>query len=387
MISVHAANGDYVWVSSNCQNLFGWRPEDLVGRSAYELFDPEDIARIAEDHARHVRGELGAVRYRLKCVDGSFCWVETRSRSSPDGDYIVAITRDVQGDQEILAELGRRAFQDLVTDLPNRFALEEALDREMARAERESAPCPSWRSIWTASRRSTTPRGMKRGDRFLQEVARRITAVLRGYDVAGRWGGDEFLLLLPGVADEIALLVGERVRAAVEEIGEDSSVSIGVSSTVLAGSRRDCSPRPTRRSTTPRPWAATRSCAGARPSCPACPARAGPSRPRPERFDLKRQPVRQAVIPERDRAREHHQHPESKRDPQQQPRTLTLFAMNQLPSRSACADANHLPATPYVALSICIQGKVAARKRLRLRCGNIRHRYPGLLPLALNFMR
>ena len=239
MISVHAANGDYVWVSSNCQNLFGWRPEDLVGRSAYELFDPEDIARIAEDHARHVRGELGAVRYRLKCVDGSFCWVETRSRSSPDGDYIVAITRDVQGDQEILAELGRRAFQDLVTDLPNRFALEEALDREMARAERESAPLSVLALDLDRFKEINDAQGHEAGDRFLQEVARRITAVLRGYDVAGRWGGDEFLLLLPGVADEIALLVGERVRAAVEEIGEDSSVSIGVSSTVLAGSRRE----------------------------------------------------------------------------------------------------------------------------------------------------
>jgi diguanylate cyclase (GGDEF)-like protein/PAS domain S-box-containing protein len=239
MISVHAANGDYVWVSSNCQTLFGWRPEELVGRSAYELFDPEDITRIAEDHARHVRGELGAVRYRLKCVDGSFCWVETRSRSSPDGTYIVAITRDVQGEQEILEELGRRAFQDLVTTLPNRFALEEALDRELARAERESAPLSVLALDLDRFKKINDAQGHEAGDRFLYEVARKISSVLRGYDVAGRWGGDEFLLLLPGVTDETALLVGERVRSAIEEIGEDSSVSIGVSSTLSASSRRE----------------------------------------------------------------------------------------------------------------------------------------------------
>src|SRR5689334_6018681 len=37
-LSVHEANGDYVYASANCEPLFGWRPEDLIGHSAYEFF-------------------------------------------------------------------------------------------------------------------------------------------------------------------------------------------------------------------------------------------------------------------------------------------------------------------------------------------------------------
>lgn len=98
-ISVHASNGDYLFASPSCEHLFGWTPEQLRGTNAYTYFHPEDLARITSNHASHT-GESGAprVRYRLRCGDGSWRWVETTSHAQAAGDAvqrIVATTRPV----------------------------------------------------------------------------------------------------------------------------------------------------------------------------------------------------------------------------------------------------------------------------------------------------
>jgi PAS domain S-box-containing protein len=96
--SVHAANGDYLYASPNCQRLFGWSADQLVGQSAYQFFHQEDLAEIARDHAAHDRSASRGVRYRLQCGDGSYRWVETRSaphRSDQGVEQIVCVTRDV----------------------------------------------------------------------------------------------------------------------------------------------------------------------------------------------------------------------------------------------------------------------------------------------------
>ncbi len=98
-LSVHDANGDYLFASPSCQTLFQWQPSELVGHNAYEFFHPDDLARIAADHAKHSEQVPGFVRYRLRCADGSYRWVQTRSRArgGPGGvQQIVCITSDVQ---------------------------------------------------------------------------------------------------------------------------------------------------------------------------------------------------------------------------------------------------------------------------------------------------
>ena len=108
MISVHDAEGTYLYASPSAERLFGWSPAELVGQSAYALFHPEDIARIQRDHAAHgSERDAGFVRYRLRCADGSFRLAETRSRPKlVQGEvrYIVAFTRDVQALYEMEVE-------------------------------------------------------------------------------------------------------------------------------------------------------------------------------------------------------------------------------------------------------------------------------------------
>lgn len=115
LVSVHSSEGEYLFVSDNAVEFYGWRPEELLGRHAYELIHPDDLPKIALDHARHASHGRGTIRYRIRRADGSYFWVETRSRSlrSSSGVVsIVALTHDV--DQEhVNAQLLARAEERL----------------------------------------------------------------------------------------------------------------------------------------------------------------------------------------------------------------------------------------------------------------------------------
>jgi PAS domain S-box-containing protein len=109
-ISLHAPNGHYLFVSPNVERLFGWKPEQILGRPAYEFVHREDWGQIADNHARHLEQtpDASPVRYRFRCADGQHRWVETRSQSSrvPGGvGRIVCITRDIHA--QVLAEQER----------------------------------------------------------------------------------------------------------------------------------------------------------------------------------------------------------------------------------------------------------------------------------------
>lgn len=99
-LSLHAENGDYLFASDAVEHVLGYQPSELTGRNAYEFFHPDDIKRIAEDHAAHANGDGRRVEYRMRRGDGSWLWVETDSRSYIDEEagqrFIVAVTRDVQ---------------------------------------------------------------------------------------------------------------------------------------------------------------------------------------------------------------------------------------------------------------------------------------------------
>jgi diguanylate cyclase len=78
-------------------------------------------------------------------------------------------------------------------------------------------------------REVNTLRGHMAGDRALQRVAQAVKRATRDYDVAARFGGDEFCVLLPETDLDGALVVAERVRAVVEESARSGDVPVTVS--------------------------------------------------------------------------------------------------------------------------------------------------------------
>lgn len=100
MISRHTPDGTYIYATPSAQQLTGYTPEELVGRSAYDFFYPDDMADIEYSHKTIMEQfQVYTVQYRLVRKDGHPRWVETTSHTIRDAHgeivEIIAVTRDI----------------------------------------------------------------------------------------------------------------------------------------------------------------------------------------------------------------------------------------------------------------------------------------------------
>jgi diguanylate cyclase (GGDEF)-like protein len=111
----------------------------------------------------------------------------------------------------------QQALVDGLTGLSNRRHTEDRLDSELARAERFGGPLSIVVADLDDFKAVNDVHGHPVGDTVLREFARVLARTVRDADVAGRWGGEEFMLVLPGTDAAGAALLAERIRAHVAE--------------------------------------------------------------------------------------------------------------------------------------------------------------------------
>src|SRR5579875_180588 len=116
---------------------------------------------------------------------------------------------------EAQAALRERATHDGLTGLLNRSAIMEILRQELARAAREHQPFSILMADLDHFKEVNDVYGHLAGDEVLREAARRMKSSIRCYDSIGRYGGEEFLVVLPGCDAVEAWLLGERMREAI----------------------------------------------------------------------------------------------------------------------------------------------------------------------------
>lgn len=116
-----------------------------------------------------------------------------------------------------LREVFREAQTDPLTGLANRRALRLALDRELARAARYGHPCAVLVLEIDRFKQINDRFGHLQGDEALRKVAATLRSSCRATDVLSRFGGDEFVVVMPHTPMDEGRRVGERVRRDVEE--------------------------------------------------------------------------------------------------------------------------------------------------------------------------
>jgi diguanylate cyclase (GGDEF)-like protein len=104
-----------------------------------------------------------------------------------------------------------------LTGLANRRSCEETLNAELARAERFASPLAIVVADLDDFKDVNDHFGHQAGDVVLRELSAVLRESVRDIDLTGRWGGEEFGLVLPGTAAEGAAAVAERVRRTLEE--------------------------------------------------------------------------------------------------------------------------------------------------------------------------
>jgi diguanylate cyclase (GGDEF)-like protein len=119
-----------------------------------------------------------------------------------------------------MRELQRLALVDSLTSLPNRRSLDKNLDFEWKRASREGKPLSTILLDIDFFKAFNDTYGHLAGDGCLKEVARTVQiASQRPADLTARYGGEEFAVLLPATEREGAVIVADRIRQEVEQLG------------------------------------------------------------------------------------------------------------------------------------------------------------------------
>lgn len=208
--------------------LSGFSVETLEGQSFLKLLDPA----IAESHPEYMKrylrqgaqhGVLGKVRdFRLRRADGEMIDIELKAfelDARADGKRLFAgLISDISARKSLERELNRRARVDALTGCLNRFGFFELASSALSLAGRQGQPLSLAVFDVDWFKQVNDIHGHLAGDTVLKTLSQVVRQAAREYDLLGRFGGEEFMILLPNTGASEAEHIAERARKLIEEL-------------------------------------------------------------------------------------------------------------------------------------------------------------------------
>ena len=240
-------DGTVTRVNAALCTLLGRREKELVGANAEGFIHPDDVAG-----RRELLGELLAgtrnhyrAERRLLRADAEIIWalVDVTAVRDENGAvaYVFGQLQDITARKRVERALEQQALHDSLTGLPNRLALEHRLARSLEQARADGTKVAVLFVDVDNFKLVNDGLGHVVGDRVLVELAGRLAAGVRIGDTTARFGGDEFLVVCEGVADEEeARLLADRVLGLVDRPvrvdGRDIALTVSCGVAVVDGS-------------------------------------------------------------------------------------------------------------------------------------------------------
>ncbi|MBI1376161.1 MAG: EAL domain-containing protein [Frankiales bacterium] len=209
------------WISPAVAQALGWQPDELVGEPCEVLVHPDDRPAVAAALDTLARtGTVDALTARYRSASGALRWMSVRPHllrgddGGPTG-AVVALS-DVTAERAARDELAYRAFHDPLTGLRNRAWILDALEADLRAVRRTGGRVGVLFVDLDNFKLVNDSLGHLAGDTVLAAIARRIAEVLRPTDRVGRFGGDEFVVVVPAVEDSLDVeQVAERISRAI----------------------------------------------------------------------------------------------------------------------------------------------------------------------------
>lgn len=252
IVVLSSLEGRRLYVSPAVQDALGWTRQEWTGGHSAELMHPEDVPAFRRMLQEMLHGQdRRTLRYRTQHRDGRYLWMEANIRTLRDEksgkpNAFVANVRDISrrvDAEEKLAEahqqVQEQAQRDSLTELANRRRFDEQLEKEWRRGRRTGNPLALLMVDIDNFKCINDTYGHRAGDACLQALGSILRQVARRPgDLAARYGGDEFAVLLPDVDSVTASTLAEsiclKVRHQLFQAGIGRAVTITVSVGVAA---------------------------------------------------------------------------------------------------------------------------------------------------------
>ncbi|WP_323813090.1 sensor domain-containing diguanylate cyclase [Cellvibrio sp. NN19] len=245
----------FAYIGPQIEELLGWEPSSWVGVQDWAArMHEEDRDRVVNFCVSQSQAGVDhEADYRALTKDGRFVWIRdvVHVVRKPDGEvdsligFMFDITERKQTEQklvELQKELEQLSFKDGLTGLANRRKFDLSMEIEWRNAKRTGQPLSLIMVDIDYFKQYNDHYGHLQGDDCLKAVSKALNeCALRARDFVARFGGEEFVLVLPETSAEAVAVVAEHCREAIAKlqihhakssIGPHLSISLGVGTIV-----------------------------------------------------------------------------------------------------------------------------------------------------------
>lgn len=236
--------GQLLTMNKEAERLLGWQSQELIGNNLNKVFSrfPSDISNNSDD-CLIARAILDAepqrkdnARFTTKqngTIPVSFAVAPFQYRDRVLGAIITF--RDITERLQLLAKLEIMATHDPLTGIKNRGEIERLLNLEVDRAKRYQRPLAVMMVDIDHFKKINDTYGHRNGDLVLQNVCKIMEQELRKNDMLGRYGGEEFIVVLPETDLLSATSVAERLREYLSTLTVSADQQTDIRITVSIG--------------------------------------------------------------------------------------------------------------------------------------------------------
>ena len=204
----------FCYVNDQALEILGYSRQELLAMTPWwQVIHPEERDTVLRNGRSPLPGNFGVRGIRR---DGSVVWLELQSRPMEYQNHAAILLNllDVSRRVQTEALLKEKALRDPLTGLFNRHYFDDTIQTELKRSLRYKRPLTLMMTDLAGFKRVNDQLGHQRGDQVLRGLAQVIQEQLRESDWAVRYGGDEFLIVLPETGTRVDSLA-DRLRLAI----------------------------------------------------------------------------------------------------------------------------------------------------------------------------